>query len=100
MSISEVMAQSEVMKQSMVPMLGQIMPAPLQMAPRRTILPPMVVSTAISFMTVSVVMMASAADWEPPMLRAEARAGTLSWMALMFSSTPMTPVEATAKSSA
>ena len=55
------MAQSVVRKHSMVPMLGWIMPEPLAMPPIRTVLPPITVSTASSFLTVSVVMMAWAA---------------------------------------
>ena len=56
--ISGEMAQSVVRKQSMVPILGWIMPLPLAMPPMRTVLPPTVVSTATSFFSVSVVMMA------------------------------------------
>ena len=43
------MAQSVVMPQSMVPMLGWIMPEPLAMAPMVTVLPPSSTVTAISF---------------------------------------------------
>ena len=64
----------------MVPMLGWIMPEPLAMPPMRTVLPPMVVSTATSFFTVSVVMMAwaaaslpSAGCGQPPLQRRHAR---------------------------
>ncbi len=42
----------------MVPMLGWIMPLPLQIPPMRQILPPMVNSTAAVLVLVSVVMMA------------------------------------------
>ena len=99
-SISWVMAQSVVMKQSMVPMLGWIMPEPLAMAPRVTSFPPRVRETASSFFTVSVVMMARAASSEP--LRASAaasRRAVPAWMAAMLMVWPMTPVEATTKSS-
>ena len=98
-SISWVMAQSVVMKHSMVPMLGWIMPEPLAMAPRVTVLPPMEQVTASSFFTVSVVMMALAAASEPSLDRAAAAWGRPFPMASMFSSWPMTPVEATTKSS-
>ncbi len=97
-SSSWVMAQSVVTKQSMVPMLGWIMPEPLAMAPMVTVLPPMVQVTAISFFTVSVVMMAWAASSEPSSDSAAAAAGSPRSMAAMFSSWPITPVEATTKS--
>ena len=58
------MAQSVVMKHSMVPMLGWIMPEPLAMPPRVTVCRRSL-STAISFFMVSVVMMAVAAASEP-----------------------------------
>ena len=98
LSISWVMAQSVVTKASMVPMLGWIMPEPLAMAPRRTSLPPMVRETAISFFTVSVVMMAWAAVSEPSADRAAAAWGSPAWMAEMLMVWPMTPVLATTKS--
>ena len=63
--ISGEMAQSVVRKHSMVPMLGWIMPEPLAMPPMRTVLPPTSVSTAASFFTVSVVIMAWAAASDP-----------------------------------
>ena len=93
------MAQSVVTKHSMVPMLGWIIPEPLAMAPIFTGFPPMVQATAVSFFTVSVVMIAVAAASEPSPLRADARPGIPFSMALMFSVWPMTPVEATTKSS-
>ena len=98
-SSSGVMAQSVVMKHSMVPMLGWIMPEPLAMAPRVTVLPPMEQVKASSFFTVSVVMMALAAASEPSLDRAAAAWGRPFPMASMFSSWPITPVEATTKSS-
>ena len=62
-SISWVMAQSVVMKQSMVPMLGWIIPEPLAMAPRVTVFSTQGAGEkASSFFTVSVVMMARAAS--------------------------------------
>ena len=97
-SIPWVMAQSVVMKQSMVPMLGWIIPEPLAMAPILTSFPPAVKETAASFFTVSVVMMARAAASEPSVLRAAAAAGIPAWMAAMLMVWPMTPVEQTTKS--
>ena len=87
------------MKQSMVPMLGWIIPEPLAMAPRVTSFPPRVREKASSFFTVSVVMMARAASSEPSGPSLAARAGIPAWMAVMLMVWPMTPVEATAKSS-
>ena len=94
------MAQSVVMPQSMVPMLGWIMPEPLAMAPMVTVLPPSSTVTAISFTFRSVVRMAWAASREAwgVSARAATREGTPFSMAWMFSSTPMMPVEQTAKS--
>ena len=54
-------AASVVMNMSMVAMLGQIMPTPLQIAPILHVTPPSSKENAISFLTVSVVMIASAA---------------------------------------
>ena len=62
-------AASVVRKQSMVPMLGWIIPEPLAMPPSRTVLPPSSSSTATSFSTVSVVIIARAAAAEPSLLR-------------------------------
>ena len=94
------MAQSVVTAQSMVPMLGWIMPEPLAMAPTVTVLPPISVVTAISLIFRSVVRMAWAASLDACSVsaRAATRAGTPASMAVMFSSTPMMPVEQTAKS--
>ncbi len=50
------------MKHSIVAMFGQIMPAPLQIAPRPTRLPATSNSTETSFGKVSVVMIARAAS--------------------------------------
>ena len=99
-SIGAAMAQSVVRKQSMVPMLGWIMPLPLAMPPMRQVLPPMTVSTAASFFTVSVVMMA----WAAASLAAAedssaaCSAGTPSSITEMFRVWPMTPVEDTSTS--
>ena len=98
-NISWEIAQSLVTKQSMVPMLGWIMPEPLAMAPMVTVLPPMGTITALSFFSVSVVIMARAASSEPPSLFiCSARMGTPCSMAAMLRVWPMTPVEATTKS--
>ena len=99
LSISWVMAQSVVMKQSIVPMLGWIMPEPLAMAPMVTVFPPRVREAASSFFSVSVVIMAWAASSEPPsFFSCPASTGAPASMAAMFSVWPMTPVEATTKS--
>ena len=92
------MAASVVRKQSMVAMLGAIMPLPLEMPPSLHILPPRGKRTATSLETVSVVMMASAARVPP--------AGVSSSESKFFSNGssvmgwPITPVEATMTSSA
>ena len=99
-SISGVMAQSVVMKASMVPMFGWIMPEPLAIAPSLTSLPPTVQERAISFFTVSVVIMAVAAASEPSVDRAAAAVGIPASMASMLIAWPITPVEQTTKSSA
>ena len=99
--ISGEMAQSVVRKHSMVPMLGWIIPLPLAMPPMRTTLPPMTVSTAASFFSVSVVMMAwaaaslASAEWS----RAAYSSGMPSSMTFTFRVWPMTPVEDTSTSS-
>ena len=87
------------MNTSMVAMFGWIMPLPLAMPPRRQVFPAMVNSTAASFITVSVVMMPSAALWLPWAESPAARAGRPSAIGAMFSGSPMTPVEATTTSS-
>ena len=90
-------AQSVVRKQSMVPMLGWIMPLPLAMPPMTTSLPSSWKETATSFFWVSVVMMAWAAsslasgEWAS----FPASTGIPSWMGAMGKVWPMTPVEAT-----
>ena len=72
------------MKQSIVPMLGWIMPEPLAIAPIFASLPPTVKEMAISFFTVSVVMMALAAAAEPPARKADATAGIPASIAAML----------------
>ena len=71
------------------------------MPPMRTVFPPMTVSTAASFFTVSVVMMAWAAASlaASECSRAAYSAGTPSSMTCTFSVWPMTPVEDTSTSS-
>ena len=54
-----------VMNESIVAMLGFIMPLPFAMPPILHVFPPMETSTATSLGIVSVVMMASAADADP-----------------------------------
>lgn len=89
-------AQSVVTNASIVPMLGWIMPEPLQMPPMRQILPPAVNSTATVFISVSVVMMAVAAASEPSSDRVSFP--IFSSMHSMFSRWPITPVDATTMS--
>ena len=59
------MSASVVRKHSMVAMLGQIMPEPLEMPPSLHSLPPRLKRTATCLATVSVVIMASAARVPP-----------------------------------
>ena len=59
------MAASVVINTSMVAMLGWIMPLPFAIPPSRQVFPPRVNSTAASFITVSVVMIAAAASLSP-----------------------------------
>ena len=97
-SISGVMAQSVVTKHSMVAMLGWIMPLPLEMPPRVTVLPPISTWAAASLGMVSVVIMAVAAAKEPSGLKVFTSSGMPSWMGSRGSTWPMTPVEATTTS--
>ena len=62
--ISLLTAQSVVMKHSIVPIFGWIMPEPLQIPPMWQVVPSISNSTAIVFTFVSVVMIASAATRE------------------------------------
>ena len=96
-SMAGEMAQSVVMKTSMVAMLGWIMPEPLQMPPILHTFPPAVKLTAISLRFVSVVMMPSAASSEcgPRHLTSS---GIPAAMGAMSSGWPITPVEATTTS--
>ena len=63
--VSPSTAASVVTKDSIVPMLGWIIPEPLAMPPIRTAFPPSSSSTLICFITRSVVMMAPAASSLP-----------------------------------
>ena len=92
------MAQSVVMKTSMVAMLGWIIPEPLAMPPMWQVLPPTVNSTAISFLTVSVVMMPTAAASPPSVDRPATSSSMPPAMGSRFRGWPMTPVEATTTS--
>ena len=70
------------------------------MPPRRQTFPPSVNSTAISFFTVSVVMMARAALSLPSRLNPAVSGSIPAAMGAMSSGWPMTPVEATTTSAA
>ena len=101
-SATGAMDASVVKKQSMVAMLGQIMPEPLEMPPSLHVLPPRVKRTATSLATVSVVMIASAACVPPAGVAASASA-SLPMPAAKGSRVmgwPITPVDATMTSPA
>ena len=83
-SISGLMAQSVVMNTSMVAILGWIIPEPLAIPPMRHTLPPTVNSTATVFSLVSVVIMPSAASWEPSVLMDFTRVGMPSLKGVML----------------
>ncbi len=95
---SAVIAQSVVIKASMVPILGWIMPEPLQMPPIWQTVPPASNSTAMVLTFVSVVMIASAAVMELSYFISILPA--CSSIASTFKVWPITPVEATITSSA
>ena len=99
--ISGEMAQSVVKKHNIVPILGWIMPLPFAMPPMRTLLPPMTVSTATSFFTRSVVMIAwaAASDASAECSSAAYSAGMPSSITLIRRVWPITPVEETTTSS-
>ena len=94
------MAQSVVMKPSMVAMLGWIIPEPLAMAPMVTVFPPNSMLRASSFFIVSVVRMASRASIDPALESPATRASIPASIGVTSSCTPITPVEATTTSSA
>ena len=84
---------SVVTKQSIVAMLGQIMPAPLAHAPMRTRWPPISRETAISFLQVSLVMMACATSSPLLVSRPATSAPIFGSMRIIGIGRPMTPVE-------
>ena len=84
----------------MVARFGWIMPLPLAMPPSLQVLPPATKDTATSFSLVSVVMMASAASWEPFSCTEAYSSAMPDLMGSMDRGWPMTPVEATITSSA
>ena len=94
-SMGAEMAASVVRNTSMVAILGWIMPLPLAMPPRRQTLPSISNSTAIFFITRSVVMIAFAASSSPSGDSAAASSPIWSATGVMFSFCPMTPVDAT-----
>jgi hypothetical protein len=85
---------SQVMKPSMVAMLGWIMPEPLAMPPMRTGRPSRRSSRAIDLVTRSVVTMADAAAAEPVEVRAATAWGMPDRRGSILMGWPMTPVEA------
>ena len=93
------MAASVVTKQSMVAILGWIIPEPLAMPPIVQVLPPSGNRTATSLRLVSVVMIASAASALPVSEREAASAGMAEVMGASGSGWPITPVDATITSS-
>jgi hypothetical protein len=76
-------------------MFGWIIPDPLAHPPTVTVFEPIVSRAELSFLTRSVVMMASAAKTPPPRLIAVERFFMPRSIFLMGSGWPMTPVEAT-----
>ena len=98
-SISAEIAASVVMNTSMVARLGWIIPLPFPMAPIRQVFPPISNSQAASFITVSVVIMASAAALFPSYESPFTRSSMPSAIGLIFNGCPITPVEATITSS-
>ncbi len=89
-------AASVCTKHSMVAKRGEIMPAPLHWALRRTAPPDSVTSSAARFSYASVVMMARAKSPSPPGRSSCAADSSADTMRDPGSCTPITPVEATA----
>ena len=87
-------AASQVTKESMVAILGWIIPEPLAIPPIRTGLPSIMVSRAIDLGTKSVVMIDRAASSPPSSLAAAATWGIPALRASIFILCPITPVEA------
>ena len=98
-SVTGAMAASVVTKQSIVAICGWIIPEPLAMATRRTVLPPSSSSRKASFVRRSVVRMASAAPATSSPSDASS-AGTAAAIVSTGSRTPMAPVEDVRTSSA
>ncbi|OGX40422.1 MAG: hypothetical protein A3C53_02480 [Omnitrophica WOR_2 bacterium RIFCSPHIGHO2_02_FULL_68_15] len=90
-----VIAASVVRNANIVAIAGLIIPDPLAMPPIRTGVPATENSTAVSFTTRSVVMIASAAAREPRGLSPAASAGRAATIRRVGIGRPMTPVEAT-----
>ena len=86
------------MKDSIVPIFGSIIPEPLAIAPIVTLVPLTKNSAAHSFLTVSVVIIASAA-FEPLSDNSSIKVGIPFFIASAFIGTPITPVEAISTSS-
>ena len=98
-SISEEIAQSVVIKLSVVAILGWIIPLPLAIPPRAHLFPHISNSTATSFLTVSVVIIAVAAASLPVYESVSARGLTAFSIGSIGKICPITPVEATITSS-
>ena len=95
---SGAMSASVVTKQSIVAILGWIMPEPFAMPPIVHSLSPIGKRTATCLRFVSVVMIASAASPLPPVESDAASAGMASLIGPSGSGWPITPVEATTTS--
>ena len=91
------MSTSLVINPSIVHMFGWIIPEPLHIPPTVTVFPPISISTAASFFSVSVVMMAFAAS--RPASRLPSSFGAMAFTPFAIRSIgsciPMTPVDAT-----
>ena len=94
------MSASQQMKESMVAMFGEIMPAPLHMPSSRTSPPFSSKDAAASLCTVSVVMIALAVSLGVPVASDSASAGMAASHLAMSNCAPMTPVDAGSSSSA
>ena len=98
-SISGLIAVSLVTKQSMVAILGWIIPLPLAIPPTVQTLPSRSKLTATSLRRVSVVIIASAASVPPSARSAETSEGIALVIGSSGSGRPITPVDAIMKSS-
>ena len=99
-NIEGAIATSDVINTSMVAIFGWIMPLPFAIPPMRQVFPPSSNSTATDFLTVSVVMMPSAARSLPSALRPFASSEMPSAIGAISSGCPITPVDATTTSAA